>query len=102
MIAVMTFWTFYPHGPVKWALSAAYVQSSIRTAVEGWHYSVDFILPAALCWYVYRDLAWVYPQNAVLPQRPADAPPDPASRLALGAVVLALAFVMINAFFVGA
>jgi hypothetical protein len=102
MITVMTFWTFYPYGPMKYVVMLAYLQSSVRTALEGWHYSVDFLLPAALCWYIYRDLDWVYPQSIVLPQRKADCPPDPVSRVALVIVMSAIAFLLINAFFVGA
>ena len=102
MMTVMTFWTFYPHGPMKYVFIAAYIQSSIRTAMEGWHYSVDFVLPAALCWYMYRDLAWVYPVGAAVPARRAGAPADPVSRQALVIVLVAVGFVILNAFFLGA
>lgn len=98
----MTYWTFYPHSAAKWVFAAAFVQSSIRTSIEGWHYSVDFVLPAALCYYMYRDLAWVYPASKVLPERPAGSAPDPVNRLAVGTAVAAIGFAMLNAFLVGA
>jgi hypothetical protein len=102
MMTVMSFWTFYPYGPIKYLITAAYVQSSVRTAVEGWHYSVDFILPAALCWYMYRDLAWVYPQEAVTPERRPGELADPVSKTALIVAILGIGFVIMNAFFLGA
>ena len=102
MMVVMTWWTFYPHGPAKWVFAAAYVQSSIRTSLEGWHYSVDFVLPAALCYYIHRDLAWVYPVSKVLPERPVGSVPDPMHRVAVGAAVTAIGFAVLNAFLLGA
>ena len=98
----MTFFTFYPHGPVKYVIALAYVQSSIRTAVEGWHYSVDFVLPAVLCWYMYRDLDWVYSAKDVLPKRSKSDCADPLNKKALVAIGAGMAVVVINAFFVGA
>jgi hypothetical protein len=101
MMAVVTIWTFYPVGPVKFLVIAAYVQTSIRTAVEGWHYSVDFILPAVLCWLIWRELAWVYPVTSVVQQRPYQSS-DPVSKTALFVVVGAVGFCILNAFYLGA
>lgn len=101
-MAVMTYWTYYPYGPLKYLFVAAYLQSSIRIAVEGWHYSVDFVLPAALSYYLYRDLDWVYPVSVPLPERKPGSPPDPVNPLAVGAAVAGFGFVLLNAFFFGA
>ena len=102
MMAVMTFWTYYPYGPIRYLVVAAFVQSSLRTAVEGWHYSVDFLLPAIVGWYVYRELKWVCPETEMLPVRRKDDPVDKVSKAALGAVLFSIALAMINSFFLGA
>jgi hypothetical protein len=101
MMPVMTVWTFYPVGIVRWCVAAAYVQTSLRTAMEGWHYSVDFILPAILCIYVYRQLDWVYSAKDVIPLRAADVAADPTSKLALGFATVALAAATVGAFCFG-
>lgn len=100
-MTVTTVWTYYPHGMVKYVVWMAYIQTSLRTAVEGWHYSVDFIIPAVMCWFVWKDLDWVCPKQQVLKIRPSTHR-DPLSKTALVVVVAAVVFCIINAFFVGA
>jgi hypothetical protein len=102
MMPVMTLWTYYPYGPVKYLFIAAYVQSSIRTSIEGWHYSVDFVLPAVLCYYMYKDLDWLYPAAIPLKERKPGFPPDPVNRVAVVTAVASIGFVLLNAFLVGA
>lgn len=97
----MTLWTFYPVGIVRWCVAAAFVQSSLRTAMEGWHYSVDFILPAIICALVYRELDWVYSPRDVIPLRPANVAGDPTSKLALGFATVALLLGAVGAFCFG-
>jgi hypothetical protein len=100
MMTVVAVTSFYPHGYIKYLVWLAYVQTSLRTAVEGWHYSVDFILPAVLCWYVWKDLAWVYPTSATIPLHRKDVQ-DPTSKVALLVVIGVVAFCVLVAFFVG-
>lgn len=99
---VMTIWTFYPYGPLKYVAALAYAQSAMRTSIEGYHYSVDFILPAVLCVLVYRELAWVYPASAAMPPRKGGGPQDQVSRGTLAVVAAAVVFLAVNMFFVGA
>lgn len=101
MMAVMTCWTYYPYGVLKYIVWLAYVQTSVRTAVEGWHYSVDFIIPAVLCWFIWNDLDWVCPKDQILCVR-ASGRKDPTSKVALAVIGAAVVFTIINAFFVGA
>lgn len=101
MMAVASVTTFYPRGVVRYLLWAAYVQTSVRTAAEGWHYSVDFIIPLALFWYVWRDLAWVYPSSAMLPRTRLGSPAQPVSRAALAVLVAVVCFAVLMAFYIG-
>jgi hypothetical protein len=100
-MAVMCVWTYYPRSIAKYIVWLAYIQSAIRTAVEGWHYSVDFILPAALGWFVWHNIDWTCPARDMLPLRGAKSK-DPVSTVAVVAVLAALAFSILNAFYLGA
>lgn len=100
-MTVVTIWTYYPYGILKYVVWMAYIQTSLRTAVEGWHYSVDFIIPAVLCWFIWKDLDWVCPQSQTVSMR-FTSQRDPLSKTALLVIVAAVVFCIINAFFVGA
>jgi hypothetical protein len=100
MMTVVTITTFYPYGYLKYVVWAAYIQTSLRTAIEGWHYSVDFLLPAVLCWFVWRDLAWVYPTTAVVETERRNVQ-EGTRRMIMVVLIIVIAVSVVAAFFVG-
>jgi hypothetical protein len=100
MMTVVTVTTFYPYGFLKYVVWAAYVQTSLRTAIEGWHYSVDFVLPAVLCWYVWRDLAWVYPTSASLSTDRRNVQ-EATRKIIMVVLIIVVSVSVVAAFFVG-
>lgn len=101
MMAIASVWTYYPHSVAKWLLALAYVQTALRTAVEGWHYSVDFILPPALCWYIWRDMDWICPVGQVIPVR-SPGHKDPVNKIAVIGAFTGITFGIVAGFFIGA
>jgi hypothetical protein len=99
-MGIASVWTYYPHSVAKYVLALAYMQTALRTAVEGWHYSVDYILPPVLCWYIWRDLNWMCPLNQIVPLR-SPGQKDPVNKIAVAGAFFGLAFGVVMGFFVG-
>ena len=99
-MAVASVWTYYPNGVSRYVLVLAYIQTALRTAVEGWHYSVDFILPPVVSWFMWKDFDWMCPLHTMIPVRkPGDV--DPVNKLAVSGAFLGIAFGVVCGFFIG-